>query len=99
MEVEQGVLQKVGRSETHQDRAQRAAKLVSMLTRRQVEVLNGMADGMMNKQIAWFLMIDEKTVKMHRALLLKRLGVQHSAQAIRLAVEASFAGQPPVAAN
>jgi DNA-binding NarL/FixJ family response regulator len=72
-------------------RAERAARLISALTPRQIDVLNGMADGLLNKQIAQFLMIDVKTVKMHRAHVLKRLNVSHSAQAVRLAVEASFA--------
>ena len=50
----------------------------------------GMARGLLNKQIAWDLGIAEKTVKMHRALLLERLGVATSAEAIRLAVEAGL---------
>lgn len=72
-------------------RAQRASRLLSKLTPRQLHVLAGMADGLLNKQIAAFLQIDEKTVKMHRANVLRRLGVTHSAGAIRIAVEASFA--------
>ena len=77
--------------ESNDDRANRAVRLIQRLTPRQADVLTGMADGLLNKQIAEFLMIDEKTVKMHRALVLKRLEVSHSAQAVRLAVEASFA--------
>ena len=68
----------------------RAAALVSDLPARQREVLEGMARGLLNKQIAWELKISEKTVKMHRALLLERLGVATSAEAIRLAVEAGL---------
>ena len=49
-----------------------------------------MANGLLNKQIAHELGIAEKTVKMHRALLLDRLGVRTSAEAIRLAVEAGL---------
>jgi DNA-binding NarL/FixJ family response regulator len=49
-----------------------------------------MARGLINKQIAWELKISEKTVKMHRSLLLDRLGVATSAEAIRLAVEAGL---------
>jgi hypothetical protein len=64
-----------------------AAKAISSLPPRQREVLQGMAHGLLNKQIAWKLKISEKTVKMHRALLLERLGVKTSAEAIRLAVE------------
>ena len=49
-----------------------------------------MARGLLNKQIAWNLKISEKTVKMHRSLLIERLGVGTSAEAIRLAVEAGL---------
>jgi DNA-binding NarL/FixJ family response regulator len=49
-----------------------------------------MAKGLLNKQIAYELGIAEKTVKMHRSLLLERLGVQTSAEAIRIAVEAGL---------
>jgi DNA-binding NarL/FixJ family response regulator len=49
-----------------------------------------MAGGQLNKQIAYALDLSEKTVKMHRALLLQRLGVGTSADAVRLAVEAGL---------
>jgi len=71
-------------------RQARAAALVADLPRRQHEVLELMARGLLNKQIAWELKISEKTVKMHRALLLERLGVATTAEAIRLAVEAGL---------
>lgn len=64
-----------------------AAARIADLPRRQREVLILMARGLLNKQIAWELKISEKTVKMHRARLLERLGVATSAEAIRLAVE------------
>jgi PAS domain S-box-containing protein len=67
-----------------------AAERVAELPRRQRQVLEGMAHGLLNKQIAWELKISEKTVKMHRALLLERLGVASSAEAIRIAVEAGL---------
>jgi len=64
-----------------------AAASIADLPQRQREVLQGMAHGLLNKQIAWRLKISEKTVKMHRALLIERLGVKTSAEAIRIAVE------------
>jgi PAS domain S-box-containing protein len=72
------------------DRRHSAANAVALLPPRQREVLQGMARGLLNKQIAWQLKISEKTVKMHRALLIERLGVQTSAEAIRIAVEAGL---------
>ena len=71
-------------------RRARAAEKVKALSRRQSEILAGMSRGQLNKQIAWELGIAEKTVKMHRALMLERLGVGTSAEAIRLAVEAGL---------
>jgi len=67
-----------------------AAERVAELPKRQREVLQRMARGLLNKQIAWDLKISEKTVKMHRALLLERLHVATSAEAIRIAVEAGL---------
>jgi len=64
-----------------------ASDAISKLPTRQRQVLQGMARGLLNKQIAWQLKISEKTVKMHRALLVERLGVKTSAEAIRIAVE------------
>ena len=72
------------------DRRARAAALVKGLPPRQFEVLELVARGLLNKQIAHRLGIAEKTVKMHRALLLERLGVATSADAIRIAVEAGL---------
>lgn len=72
------------------DRRARAAALVKTLPRRQYEVLELVAKGLLNKQIAYRLGIAEKTVKMHRNLLLDRLGVATSADAIRIAVEAGL---------
>ena len=67
-----------------------AAERVAKLPRRQLQVLEAMANGLLNKQIAWQLKISEKTVKMHRSLLMERLGVGTTAEAIRIAVEAGL---------
>lgn len=71
-------------------RQTRAARLVQTLSSRQLDVLREMARGSLNKQIAWRLGLSEKTVKMHRGLLLRKLGVATSADAIRLAIEAGL---------
>lgn len=63
---------------------------LDQLSSRQREVLVQMAAGRMNKQIAYELGISERTVKMHRAALLKALGCRTAAEAIRIAVEAGL---------
>ncbi len=72
----------------------RAAALtrIALLTPRQRQVLECLVRGMRNKQTANALAIDEKTVKMHRAAMLGRLGCGTPADAIRLGVEAGLAG-------
>jgi DNA-binding CsgD family transcriptional regulator len=71
-------------------RQARATVLVRELPARQRQVLEMMAKGLLNKQIAYQLGIAEKTVKMHRVLLLERLGGVTTAEAIRIAVEAGL---------
>jgi PAS domain S-box-containing protein len=71
-------------------RQARALAMVEQLPHRQRQVLEGMAHGLLNKQIAYQLGIAEKTVKMHRVLLLERLGGITTAEAIRIAVEAGL---------
>lgn len=68
----------------------RAAELVAALSPRQGQVLKLVAGGLLNKQIAAELGLSEKTVKMHRAILMGRLGLNTTADLIRLAVEAGL---------
>ncbi len=68
----------------------RATEKIRDLSPRQLEVLQLVAGGLRNKQIAWELGLSEKTVKMHRGIAMEKLGVQTSADMIRLAVEAGI---------
>lgn len=68
----------------------RAAQLVKSLSIRQGQILKYVANGLLNKQIAAELGLSEKTVKMHRAILMTRLGTKTTADLIRLAVEAGL---------
>ena len=75
---------------SYESRHAAAATAVKALSRRQREVLAEMALGHLNKQIAFRLGLSEQTVKMHRALLMDRLGAASTADAIRIAVEAGL---------
>ncbi len=68
----------------------RAAELVKALSPRQWQVLKLAASGLLNKQIAAELNLSEKTIKMHRAILMDRLGTPTTADMIRVAVEAGL---------
>ena len=67
-----------------------AAALVKGLSPRQREILQKIAAGHRNKQIAWQLSLSEKTVKMHRSLLMQKLDTTNVADVIRIAIEAGL---------
>ena len=68
----------------------RATERLKPVSARQGQVLRFVAQGLLNKEIAAELGLAEKTVKMHRAILMKRLGVKTVADLVRLAVEAGL---------
>ncbi|MFS3136096.1 PAS domain-containing protein [Gluconacetobacter sacchari] len=76
--------------EPDESRAATARAKVEGLSPRQRTVLLAMAKGQLNKQIAHALALSERTVKMHRAAMLRALGAQTTADAVRLAIEAGF---------
>ncbi|MBD58731.1 MAG: histidine kinase [Citromicrobium sp.] len=71
-------------------RRERASAMVQTLSPRQFEVTRMVASGLLNKQIAGELGLSEKTVKMHRKLVMEKLGLRTSAELIRVAVEAGI---------
>lgn len=71
-------------------RRARAAEKIKELSRRQLQVLEMVAGGLRNKQIAFELGLSEKTVKMHRGIAMEKLGARSSAEMVRLAVEAGI---------
>jgi FixJ family two-component response regulator len=58
---------------------------IRSLSRRQIEVIRLVSLGRLNKQIATELEILEKTVKVHRARAMRKLGVRSVAELVRLA--------------
>lgn len=55
------------------------------LTRREREILNEMLAGVLNKQAAQKLQIAERTVKLHRANVLEKMGAQSIPELVRMA--------------
>ena len=66
------------------------ADAIARLTPTQIKVLQGVRSGQLNKQIAYDLGLTERTIKMHRAAMLRTLAVRTGAEAIRLAIEAGY---------
>jgi two-component system response regulator FixJ len=72
-----------------------ARNRIARLTRREREVLNGVAAGHSNRAIAEQLTISPRTVEIHRANMLHKIGASHTSEAIRIAIEASLGGEAP----
>ncbi len=69
----------------------RAKKLIAKLSQREEQVLRLLASGMSNKDIAKVLDISPRTVEIHRANTVRKLGCGCSASAIRIAFEGGLA--------
>jgi two-component system response regulator FixJ len=67
-----------------------AAQLIATLSPRERQVLDSLVAGRANKVIAFDLGISVRTVEVHRARMMERLGVRQFAEAIRLAVMAQI---------
>jgi two-component system response regulator FixJ len=72
------------------DVARRAAEKMAELSPRERDVLDALARGEAHKVIAHELGISVRTVELHRARMLQRLGIRHLADAIKLAVLAEL---------
>lgn len=71
-------------------RHEAAREKIDQLSRRQKQILEALAQGRLNKQIAYELNLTERTIKLHRAATLRSLGVRTVAEAIRIAIEAGY---------
>ena len=67
-----------------------ARSRIQKLTKREREVLAGVADGLSNRLIGEKLAISPRTVEIHRANMLNKMGAQHTSDAIRIAIEAAL---------
>jgi two-component system response regulator FixJ len=74
-------------------RAGDAAVVIGGLTARERDVLQGLAQGLPNKTIAYDLGISPRTVEVHRANLMTKLGVRSLSDALRIAFAAGLGGE------
>jgi two-component system response regulator FixJ len=78
---------------SREQEAEEAVQRIAALSPREREVLDALIAGHPNKVIAFDLGISVRTVEVHRARMMNRLGVRQLAQAIRLAVIATMTPQ------
>lgn len=80
-----------GAAEAHAAARRRVAEArrhLGALTRREREVLDLLTDGLSNKAIARALAISPRTVEIHRANMMAKLGAKHPADAVRIRLDA-----------
>lgn len=63
---------------------------IARLSPREREVLDWLTEGTSNKEIARELEISPRTVEIHRANMMGKLGASHVSQAVRLRIEAGL---------
>ncbi len=73
-------------------RAADAEVILAALTPRERDVLEGLVRGLPNKTIAYDLDISPRTVEVHRANLMTKLGVRSLSDALRIAFAAGLGG-------
>lgn len=67
-----------------------ARAIVARLTQREDDVLRGLIEGRSNKVLAYELGLSVRTVEMHRASMMERLGVRTLPDALRIAFRAGL---------
>ncbi len=84
------VMADAGRHAEARRRLVEARQRIGTLSRREREVLEWLSQGCSNKAIARELEISPRTVEIHRANMMDKLGASHAAEAVRLRLEAGF---------
>jgi two-component system response regulator FixJ len=84
----QEAFQRLSRKEATKDRKKDAEVRLHALTPRERDVLDGLAQGLPNKTIAYDLGISPRTVEIHRANLMTKLAVRSLSEALRIAFAA-----------
>ena len=71
-----------------------AASKLNLLSSREREVLEGLLAGLPNKSIAYDLGISPRTVEIHRARVMDKMGARSLSELIRLALTAGVRPSP-----
>ena len=78
------------RDKTRRDAEARNAivqQRLAKLTRRERETLKLVTEGLLNKQIAGVMGVTEKTIKVHRMRVFKKMGARNLAELVRMTAE------------
>ena len=85
--------ERLDKSAKRHARADEARVKLGVLTPRELDVMKGLVRGHPNKTIAYDLDISPRTVEIHRANLMTKLGVHSLSEALRIAFAAGLGGE------
>ena len=84
---DQALLEKIHEALSADKDRQESAIDTSILSRREIEVMNLLAEGKLNKVVASDLNISTRTVEAHRAKIMQKLGVRSLADIVKAAIQ------------
>lgn len=83
-------LRREAQQRAERERLRKIRERLETLTRRERQVMQGVVRGLLNKQIAAEMAIDEKTVKVHRGRVMSKLRVRSVPDLVRLVSEVTM---------
>ena len=83
----EAALRRGGERESAERRGENAARLLAQLTAREAQVMALLVEGLHNVEVAARLHISPRTVEVHKARVMAKLGVRNIAELIRIAQE------------
>jgi two-component system, LuxR family, response regulator FixJ len=86
----EAALSRIESAEQHDPVARAALAKLELLSPREREVLEGLLAGLPNKTIAYDLAISPRTVEIHRARVMDKMGARSLSELIRLALAAGL---------
>ena len=92
--IDQALVEWRARQHVHSQRREAETRLAA-LTPRERDILNALATGLCNKAIARKFDLSPRTVEVHRANIMRRVGAGSLAELLRLQFIAEYAGATP----